>query len=272
MAEDTQPADKAGETQADTEARKRFEAEAKRKAEKALKEKQAAKMAADPKAKKKAKKKPEIFHVHSLVRSQETRVQRAQAARRPRFKQMLGGGLIRLVRKRPVPVARPLIEKLRRELLEKEKEGILKVTLPDGRRVDITTLKPLELKKKLAPKPQPKQDSAADDKTFEHGVGVEVPQVPGGLPQGATPPLPEAMKGMPEGVDAVPQGTEPEGEEPEEDLEAVTLEVYENWTHQQLKNLAPEYEVTDLSGNKTALAVRLVEAGLRLAPNEEEGE
>ncbi len=230
--------------------------------------------AADKKRKSRPKPKPEIFHIHNLTRSQETRVARAKAARRPRFKQMLGGGLIRLVRGRPMPVAKSLIEKLRRELLDKEAEGILKVTMPDGRRVDITTLKPLDPKKAAAPKPQPPLDSAADDKTFEHGVGVEVPQVPGGLVQSATPPLPEALKGMPEGVDGIPEGQEPEGQEPEveaveEDLEAVTLEIYENWTHSQLKGLALEYKVTDLSGNKTALAVRLVEAGLRLESGEE---
>jgi hypothetical protein len=214
----------------------------------------------------KSRPKPEIFHIHSMVRSLETRVARAKAAKKHRFKQMLGGGLLRLVRKRPLPVAKPLVEKLRAELLAKEAEGILKVTTPDGRRVDITTLKPVDPKKVAAPKPAPPQDSAANDKDFEHGVGNAVPQVAGGLPQTATPPTPEALKGMPEGVDAVPEGKEPE---PEEDLEAVTQEVYDAWTHNELKELAPDYEVEDLSGNKMALAARLAEAGLRVEVEEE---
>lgn len=223
-----------------------------------------------PTPKKKTKKpapQPEIFHVHSLVRSLETRVQRAKAARRPRFKQLLGGGLVRLVRGRPVPIAKPMVQRLLLELVAKEKEGILKVTTPDGRRVDLSTLEPLEDKKVAPPKPEPPQDSAANDKTFEHGVGNEIPQVDGGLTQGAAPPLPEALKGIPEGVDAVPEGKEPE---PEEDLEVVSQEVYEAWTHNQLKELAEEYGVEDLSGNKMALATRLAEAGLRVEVEAEE--
>lgn len=219
------------------------------------------------KTKKRPAPQPEVFHIHNLTRSVSTRLQRAKAAQRPRFKQLLGGGIVRLVRGRPVPITKPMVERLLLELIQKEKEGILKVTTPDGRLVDLSTLKPLEAKKVVPPKPEPPQDSAENDETFEHGVGNEIPQVPGGLPQGAAPPLPEALKGIPEGVDAVPEGKEPE---PEEDLEAVTMEVYEAWTHNQLKELAEEYEVEDLSGNKMALATRLAEAGLRVEVEAEE--
>jgi hypothetical protein len=215
------------------------------------------------KTKKRPAPQPEVFHIHNLTRSVSTRLQRAKAAQRPRFKQLLGGGIVRLVRGRPVPITKPMVERLLLELIQKEKEGILKVTTPDGRLVDLSTLKPLEDKKVAPPKPEPPLDSAANDETFEHGVGNAVPQVPGGLPQGATPPLPEALKGIPEGVAAVPEGKEPEPPV-EEDLESVAQAVYDNWSKRELEGLAEEYGVEDLTGNKMDLAKRLVEAGLRL--------
>lgn len=253
MASETQPADQAAKT---------------------LEEKRAKQKAADPKTqKKRPKEKEPVYYIHSLVRTGETRLARASAAQKHRFKQYLGGGLIRLVRKRPVPLTETMIRRLLGELVEKEAAGILKVTTPDGRRIDLGTFKSLEDKKATAPKPHPPQDSAKNDQTFEHGVGIPLPQAPGGLPVTATPPLPKALQGMPEGAEGMTEDEEPEEpEEPEEleeeDLEVVWQEVWDAWTHEQLKELAPEYGVEDLSGNKLALVKRLVEAGLRVAEEE----
>lgn len=210
----------------------------------------------DPKAEKHRQEKPEVFHIHSLVRSTETRLQRAQAPSRHRFKQLLGGGLIRLVRRRPVPVAKALVLRLLPELVQKEKEGLLKVTTPDGRRVDLSTLKPAEPVKTAAPKPQPPLDSAENDQSFEEGVGIPMAQAPGGVPQGVELPLPAAARGLPEGVDDESEVTPPEN------VEEAAQRLYDGNTKAQLVEIAKGLGV-DSDGNKMDVAQRLADAGYK---------
>lgn len=198
--------------------------------------------------KKRVPKPPEIFHIHSMVRSVETRLQRAQSPTRHRFTQLLGGGLVRLVRKRPVPVAKALLLKLLPELVEKERLGLLKVTLPNGQRVDLSTLKPAEPPTPVEKKPERKLDSAADDKTFEHGVGEHKPQLPGGKAVSEPLDTPAVLVDIPEG----------EVEVTDELVQAI----YDSGTRGDLDEVAESLELST-EGNKRDVARRLAEAGYK---------
>jgi hypothetical protein len=221
-----------------------------------------AEKAADPKTKKKRPPKPVVvYHVHNLTRDVSTRVQRAQAPTRPRFKQYLGGGLLRLVRKRPTPITEDLLKRLLPEVVQKEKEGILKVTTPAGVRIDLSTLKPAEEPPAEPPKPQPPQDSVENDKTFPEGVGNVVPQVEGGVPQDAELEVPAAMRQIPEGQDE----DEVEVEAAEDigaSVEEVAQALYDAHTKATLVEIA-EGRGVDTGGNKMEVATRLAIDGYK---------
>lgn len=136
----------------------------------------------------------EHFQIHSLVRKVETRHHRMLSAERHRFSMLLGGGLLRVIRRRPTTVTKGMIEKLLPELLEKEKRGMLLVTTLQGQRVDLSTLRAIEGLPPVAPLPEPPLDSAEDDESFEAGVGVPVPQMLGGLPLAANVELPAVVQ------------------------------------------------------------------------------
>jgi hypothetical protein len=148
-------------------------------------------------------KKPEaVYHVHNVVRSQETRLTRVQAARRHRMNLLLGGGILRVPRGRFMPITESLLRKLQPELLRSEAEGAIKVTKPDGQRVDIMTLKPVGPGPTSTPLPNKPLDSAANDQTYEHGVGQHMPPHPGGKAVNEGIGLPEVLSGgVPEGVE-----------------------------------------------------------------------
>jgi len=198
-----------------------------------------------------------LYQIHNVVREVTTRLTRAKQARRTRMTMLLGGGLLRVPRGRYVTVAEAMVRRLLAELTKKEEEGAVKVTTPDGRRIDLKTLKPLSPVATPAPLPQPPPDSAANDKTFEHGVGEGKPQMPGGRALSEDVKVPEVLN------TALPEGVE---EGPNEDLEAIAQDIYDGgWSHRELKEVvAPDYGVDDLSGNKMALAKRLAAAGMRM--------
>lgn len=135
----------------------------------------------------------EHYQIHSLVRKVETRHHRMLSAERHRFSMLLGGGLLRVIRRRPTTVTKGMIEKLLPELTEKEKRGMLMVTTLQGQRVDLATLAPIEGLPVTAPLPDPPLDSAEDDESFEAGVGEPLPQIPGGLAQTAEVELPAVL-------------------------------------------------------------------------------
>ncbi len=217
------------------------------------------------------------YRIHNIVRKVEGRLTRAKQARRTRMNMLLGGGLLRIPRNRHVTVAEPMVRRLLAELIKKESAGGLKVTTLDGRRVDLKTLKPLEQVKKAAPPPNPPLDSAADDKTYEHGVGEGMPQMPGAKALEEDVKVPEVLDNqIPEGKDPEPP-EEPEVTEAEvtpEELAEAAQAIYDGgWSHKQLREeVAPEYKVIDLSGNKMALAERLAAAGMRIEDYEENGD
>jgi len=190
------------------------------------------------------------YQIHNTVRKVEGRLTRAKLARRTRMNMLLGGGLLRIPRGRHVTVAEPLVRQLLGELTQLEIEGALKVTTPDGRRVDLQTLKPFEAPKATASPVQKPLDSAAGDKTFEHGVGEGKPQMLGGKAQSEDVKFPEVLNTQ------IPEGAE--------DLDAIAQEVYDAFSKADLVEMAAEYEVEDTTGNKMDVAKRLVAAGLRM--------
>lgn len=230
-------------------------------------------------------KKVTAYKIHNLSRAIETRHLRAAAtARRAPMKLLLGGGLVRVVRGRPTTVTESMIRRLHRELIEKEKNGWLKVTLPSGRRVDLNTLEPLEDTPVAAPLPHPPQDSAADDNKYP--IGEAQPQYVGGAAATEKLPVPEVVSaGIPEGTseetvaeetaeETVEEKTEEAVEETTEKVNAdipekvteVTEElvkaIYDSGTTKSLKVEALKLELST-EGNKGEISRRLAEAGYK---------
>lgn len=136
----------------------------------------------------------ERFQIHSTVRSVHTKHMRALSAERHRSSMLLGGGLLRVIRKRPTTVTRGMIVRLLPELMEREAKGMLMVTTQSGLRIDLATMKPIEGLPPVVPMPDPPMDSAANDENFIGGIGEGTPQFAGGLPPYADVPLPSLLK------------------------------------------------------------------------------
>lgn len=155
-----------------------------------------------------ASEEPVIYKIHSLVRKVQTRLKRQKAAGRHRFVQRLAGGDITVRRARPATVTEAKLERHLAELREAVREGKIEVRTPTGRVVDILEPPPayfddddldgLEEETPVVskPLPHPPLDSAANDKTFEHGVGEDRPLFEGGDPQGVTPESPTNLGGL----------------------------------------------------------------------------
>lgn len=155
---------------------------------------------------KKRPQEPEVvYHIHSLVRDVSTRLDRARSPVRHRFSQMLGGGLVRLIRKRPQPVLTHTLLQLLPELKQKEALGYLKVTTHDGRRINLDTLQVVSDTPGTPALPEKLVDVVEKDETFPGGVGQDFAQMPGALPRTAEPAMPVVLKEIPEGTDEVPE-------------------------------------------------------------------
>jgi hypothetical protein len=155
----------------------------------------------------KKKEGPVLYKIHNTVRDVQTRVVRAVSPTRHCRVLLLGGGLIRVVRKRPAIVALPILKRLVPELIELEKVGRAKVTDMAGRRLNLETGELAELPP--APKPPTKVlDSAANDPAFEHGVGQDMPTMQGNEAEQAEVEPPAILeRDFPEGEDEVVPGT-----------------------------------------------------------------
>jgi hypothetical protein len=152
-----------------------------------------------------AKKKPEFYQIRSAVRTLDTRVQRVTSPARHRFSYMLGGGLVRLTRKRPSTVSADVLQKLLPELKDKEQQGILVVTNAAGERLDLNSLKVVSKPAPASPLPNIQPDSIANDKN--EGIGKPMAPEEGALPEGAVVSAPVVTR-----PDRIPEGIEePEG-------------------------------------------------------------
>ena len=116
-----------------------------------------------------------------------------------------------------LPITESLLRQLLPELQRMETEGKVKVTTMTLQRVNLHTLKPVAAVPAAAPPPAPPKDSAARDKTFEHGVGQNMPTVAGGKAVNQEVKRPEILGAdVPEGIEE----TEESGEEEDTSEEA----------------------------------------------------
>lgn len=152
----------------------------------------------------------ELYKIYSTVRDVSTRLKRVQSPTTHRFTMFLGGGLVRVIRKRPSVVTRSVLHKLIPELLEKEAKGMVKVTTMTGQRLDLMTMETTSEVVVQEPLPDPPMDSAAHDSSYL--VGESKPALPGGIPETENMEPPAVIKReLPEGKDEAPD------EEPAED-------------------------------------------------------
>jgi len=79
-----------------------------------------------------------VFLVHNTVRGRHNRTLRAQSPVHGGMRQHIGGEH-RLVRGRPLELTQKGLERHMKELLEKEKLGLIEVKTRDGRRIDLST-------------------------------------------------------------------------------------------------------------------------------------
>lgn len=142
----------------------------------------------------------ELYKIHSTVRSVSTRLKRATSPTRHRFTMFLGGGLVRVIRKRPSVVTRDVLTKLIPELLDKESKGMLMVTDVLGQRIDLKTMAVTSGTRVESPLPKPPLDTAAKDSSY--AIGEDKSALPGGVPETKELKAPAVTKrDLPEGKD-----------------------------------------------------------------------
>jgi hypothetical protein len=140
-----------------------------------------------------------VYKIHSMVRKVATRTQRATSAKRHRFVQRLAGGDITVRRARAATVSESKLKAHIKELREAVREGRIVVKTPTHQVVDIFgdefhLVSETPVAEKHSPPAQPPQDSVANDKTFEGGVGENRPMYEGATPQGELAPSPSVNK------------------------------------------------------------------------------
>jgi len=137
-----------------------------------------------------------VYKIHSMVRKVATRTLRAKSPSRHRFVQRLAGGDITVRRARAATVTESKIRLHIKELRAAVREGRIVVKTPTHQVVDILSDEfHLESSTPVAsPAPKLQLDSAADDKTYEGGVGEDRPLFPGGVPQSQVAPSPSVNK------------------------------------------------------------------------------
>jgi len=192
-------------------------------------------------------KKEMLYHVHNLTRSVATRLTRAKTARRTRNPLLLSGGDLRVPRGRYGIVTKSKLLQMVVELKKKESAGALKVTTATGQRINLDDFSPVEGRAKES-LPHPPLDSAANDKTYEGGVGEGQATMYGG-------------KALQEDV-KVPEVLKPEIPEGKEDTADFTQAIYDSAT---AKVLASKAESMGLAtdGSKRDVSARLSAAGYR---------
>jgi len=121
-----------------------------------------------------------LFYIHNTSRDISKRLQRALAPERAGLLQFLGSQ--RIVRGRPLIINEEALAKYLPELKAAVKSGRLEVKTPDGRKVDLDSLKPAAI---APPPPLPVivPDSVVNDKPS----GIPMPIYPDGAVQSVQP-------------------------------------------------------------------------------------
>ena len=145
--------------------------------------------------------KVQTYFVHNTSRSRFNRTQRAAAPEHGGHKQYIGGEH-RLVRGRPVSLTPEMFDRHLEELKAKEKVGLITVTSPDGRPIDLETKTFKTAAPVVPPLPNKPLDSIQNDKP----AGNFVPQMAGGLPEMTAPE--DGPAKLPDLVATAPSETE----------------------------------------------------------------
>lgn len=141
------------------------------------------------------------YLIHNTTRDVTTRMARKQSPEPPRMTLILGGGTVRVVRKRPQAVTESIVKRLLPELQRQEKAGRCRVTTVEGLPVDLSTFRVVGKAPVSPPLPQPPVDSAAADKNEKQGIPMVTHKADlGALPASAQPPVPAV------GERAIPEG------------------------------------------------------------------
>lgn len=144
------------------------------------------------------------YLVHSMVRKPETRMHRAMAAQHHRFVTKLAGGDIVVRRARPTVITEAKLQRHLAELRKAEEEGKIRVTTGRGIPVDLSSLTIVPVVEVSKPLPNPPLDSAANDRTYGKGVGMDLPQhLRGGSLTGKAP-LPTTLAKLTEDMEDMP--------------------------------------------------------------------
>lgn len=104
------------------------------------------------------------YLIHNTTRSVESRTARALAPTHSNTVLLLAGGGIRVLRKRPFPIAESVFQRIRAELVEGQRHGRLKVTDLRGSFIDLLTGDVTVTATVSTPRPNFRLDSAANDK------------------------------------------------------------------------------------------------------------
>lgn len=118
-----------------------------------------------------ASEEPVYYRVHSMVRRVATRSLRLRSTGRHRFVTRLAGGDITVRRARPATISKVQLLRSLDEIKAATAVGKIEVRTLRGEVVDLDTLVTTAPKKTASPPADPPLDSAANDKTFEHGIG-----------------------------------------------------------------------------------------------------
>lgn len=172
------------------------------------------------------------YQLCSVVRSRHNRTQRAALPVKPRRKQYVGDGMIRLAHGRPTVITQDQLVKNLAEIKAKVAGHILEVRTMDGRLLDLETGTPVEAAAVENTRPQFQPDSVANDKNFE-GLQITPPYMnddltpPEVLEPGQKPSLFEAAEQVAEEADEqtapaetaeVPAAEEPAAPEAKEEV------------------------------------------------------
>ena len=131
---------------------------------------------------------PDMYRVHNMVREISTRTQRMKASVHHRFVQRFGGGRITVRRTRPATVMKDVLLACLPELKKASEEGKIVVRTMTGGSVDLDSFTVVSPAQKSSPPPKVVLDSAANDKTYKHGVGEKRPLFEGSGVPGDKPP------------------------------------------------------------------------------------
>lgn len=162
------------------------------------------------------------YAIHSTVRGQQSRTQRAAQPSHHRLKQYIGDKQQRLLRGRPIRLGEDEFMRCLADIKAKAAQGILEVRTESGQLVNLDTLEP-SAPAPVPPLPNPPLDSIKNDAPW----GQEVPAFAGDDPStGGEPSLLTNMtreEEEPEHASFVTSATEP-APEVEETAEAADAE------------------------------------------------